>query len=31
MFYGFDTGKGLPKPQDYRDLPNLYRESAFAR
>ncbi len=27
--YGFDTGKGLPKPQDYRDLPNLYRESAF--
>jgi hypothetical protein len=28
--YGFDTGRGLPKPQDYRDLPNLYRESAFA-
>jgi len=27
--YGFDTGKGLPKPQDYRDLPNLYLESAF--
>jgi len=28
--YGFDTGAGLPKPQDYRDLPNLYRESGFA-
>ena len=28
--YGFDTGVGLPKPQDYRDLPNLYRESGFA-
>jgi hypothetical protein len=27
--YGFDTGKGLPKPEDYRDLPNLYKESAF--
>lgn len=27
--YGFDTGKGLPKPQDYRDLPNLYFEAAF--
>jgi hypothetical protein len=27
--YGFDTGMGLPKPNDYRDLPNLYRESAF--
>jgi hypothetical protein len=22
--YGFDTGSGLPKPQDYRDSPNLY-------
>ena len=28
--YGFDTGVGLPKPVDYRDLPNLYRESGFA-
>jgi hypothetical protein len=28
--YGFDTGAGLPKPEDYRDLPNLYKESAFA-
>lgn len=27
--YGFDTGKGLPKPQDYRDMPNLYLEAAF--
>jgi len=22
--YGFDTGKGLPQPEDYRDLPNLW-------
>ena len=28
--YGFDTEFGLPKPHDYRDLPNLYREGAFA-
>jgi hypothetical protein len=27
--YGFDTGTGLPKPDDYRDLPNLYTESSF--
>jgi hypothetical protein len=27
--YGFDTGKGLPKPQDYRDMPNLYLEAGF--
>jgi hypothetical protein len=27
--YGFDTGLGLPKVTDYRDLPNLYRESGF--
>ena len=27
--YGFDTGSGLPKPKDYRDLPNLWRKSAF--
>ena len=27
--YGFDSGKGLPKPRDYRDLPNLYRDAAF--
>jgi len=23
--YGFDTGRGLPPPEDYRDLPYLYR------
>jgi hypothetical protein len=27
--YGFDTGTGLPKPKDYRDLPNMYREGRF--
>lgn len=27
--YGFDTGVGLPKPVDYRDLPNAYQESDF--
>lgn len=27
--YGFDTGTGLPKPQDYRDLPNLWSEGYF--
>lgn len=24
--YGFDTGMGLPKPSDNRDLPNIYSE-----
>jgi hypothetical protein len=24
--YGFDTGKGLPPPRDYRDHPEIYRE-----
>lgn len=28
--YGFDTGAGLPKPQDYRDLPNIYSEGRHA-
>ena len=28
--YGFDTGIGLPKPVDYRDLPNLFREADFS-
>jgi hypothetical protein len=28
--YGFDTGKGLPKAKDYRDLPNLYTESTYS-
>ena len=27
--YGFDTGAGLPQPVDYRDLPNLWTETAF--
>jgi len=27
--YGFDTGTGLPRPKDYRDLPNLWHEGAF--
>jgi len=24
--YGFDTGKGLPKAKDYRDLPNIFSD-----
>jgi hypothetical protein len=27
--YGFDTGKGLPAPKDYRDLPYHWREGFF--
>lgn len=27
--YGFDTGKGLPPPEDYRDLPYVWREGFF--
>lgn len=27
--YGFDTGRGLPRPEDYRDVPNLYAEGYF--
>lgn len=27
--YGFDTGVGLPKPTDYRDLPNLFSEGFY--
>jgi hypothetical protein len=27
---GFDTGTGLPKPTDYRDLPQLWAEGDFA-
>jgi hypothetical protein len=27
--YGFDTGKGYPKPVDYRDSPNLFQESDY--
>jgi hypothetical protein len=28
--YGFDTGTGLPKSTDYRDVPNLYRQGEYA-
>jgi hypothetical protein len=27
--FGFDTGAGLPRPQDYRDMPNLWSEGFF--
>ena len=27
--YGFDTGGGLPKPTDYRDVPNLHAEGNY--
>lgn len=27
--YGFDTGAGLPKPTDHRDLPYIWREGDF--
>jgi hypothetical protein len=27
--YGFDAKTGLPRPQDHRDLPNLYQEGYF--
>jgi hypothetical protein len=27
--YGFDTGKGMPAPRDYRDHPDLYSEGDF--
>ena len=27
--YGFDLGTGLPKPQDYRDLPYIFKEGLF--
>ena len=26
---GFDTGQGLPRPEDYRDLPDLYEASTY--
>jgi hypothetical protein len=28
--YGFDSGTGLPQPEDYRDLPHLWSEGYFA-
>jgi len=27
--YGFDSGSGLPHPQDYRDMPYYFREGTF--
>jgi hypothetical protein len=27
--FGFDTGKGLPPPKDFRDCPNLYTEGTY--
>jgi len=27
--YGFDSGKGLPEPQDYKDLPYQWRKGFF--
>lgn len=27
--YGFDTKSGLPKPQDYRDLPNIFFDGQY--
>jgi hypothetical protein len=28
--FGFDTGRGLPKPQDHRDVPYMWEEGDFA-
>jgi len=28
--YGFDTGRGLPKSQDYQDVPYMWEEGYFA-
>ena len=28
--YGFDTGKGLPKPKDHRDVPYMWEEGDFS-
>jgi hypothetical protein len=28
--YGFDTGAGLPKPRDHRDLPNFFSEGFYS-
>jgi hypothetical protein len=27
--YAFDTGRGLPRPQDYRDCPNLWSQGLY--
>jgi hypothetical protein len=29
VIYGFDTGKGMPQPADYRDLPYLWQAGYF--
>jgi len=29
VVFGFDTGKGMPAPQDYRDLPYLFQSGYF--
>lgn len=29
QIYGFDTGKGMPKPVDFRDHPDLYNHGDF--
>ena len=28
--YGFDTGTGMPPPQDYRDMPYMWQSGYFA-
>jgi hypothetical protein len=30
VVFGFDTGKGMPPPQDYRDMPYLWQSGYFA-
>ncbi|MDE5452812.1 hypothetical protein GWE18_08010 [Bradyrhizobium sp. CSA112] len=30
QIFGFDTGQGLPPPDDYRDLPHHWRQGFFA-
>jgi hypothetical protein len=30
VVFGFDTGKGMPAPQDYRDMPYLWQAGYFA-
>jgi len=27
--YGFDTGEGMPRPQDYRDLPHIWNQGFY--
>jgi hypothetical protein len=27
--YGFDTGSGLPKPREYRDIPHHFKDSLY--